>query len=92
MAEYRRRRATGWQTWKPTFTLRIAGVLVTGLSTGLLTAAVADTLAWRRGTTGERRTARLLAPLERYGYQVFHDLAVPGSAASTGRWWISDQG
>ena len=67
----------GWQTWKPTLTLRIAGVLVTGLSTGLLTAAVADTLAWRRGAQGERRTARLLAPLERYGYQVFHDLGHP---------------
>jgi hypothetical protein len=42
----------------------------------------ADTLAWRHGAQGERRTARLLAPLERHGYQVFHDLAVPGSAAN----------
>jgi hypothetical protein len=42
----------------------------------------ADTLAWRHGAEGERRTARLLAPLERHGYQVFHDLAVPGSAAN----------
>jgi hypothetical protein len=42
----------------------------------------ADTLAWRHGAQGERRTARLLAPLERAGYQVFHDLAVPGSAAN----------
>lgn len=41
-----------------------------------------DTLAWRRGAQGERRTARLLAPLERQGYQVFHDLAIPGSAAN----------
>jgi hypothetical protein len=40
------------------------------------------TLAWRHGAQGERRTARLLAPLERRGYQVFHDLAVPGSAAN----------
>jgi Nuclease-related domain len=40
------------------------------------------TLAWRHGAEGERRTARLLAPLERHGYQVFHDLAVPGSAAN----------
>jgi Nuclease-related domain len=40
------------------------------------------TLAWRHGAEGERRTARLLAPLERRGYQVFHDLAVPGSAAN----------
>src|SRR5512132_840414 len=41
-----------------------------------------DTLTWRRGAQGERRTARLLAPLERHGYQVFHDLAIPGSAAN----------
>jgi nuclease-like protein len=41
-----------------------------------------DTLAWRRGAQGEQRTARLLAPLERHGYQVFHDLAIPGSAAN----------
>jgi Nuclease-related domain len=40
------------------------------------------TLAWRHGAQGERRTARLLAPLERRGFQVFHDLAVPGSPAN----------
>jgi hypothetical protein len=40
------------------------------------------TVAWRHGAEGERRTARLLAPLERHGYQVFHDLAVPGSPAN----------
>ena len=34
----------------------------------------------RRG--GERRTARLLAPLERHGWAILHDLAVPGSAAN----------
>jgi hypothetical protein len=42
----------------------------------------ADTLAWRRGATGERRTARLLARLERHGWAVLHDLAIPGSAAN----------
>jgi hypothetical protein len=108
MAEYRRRRATDWQTWKPTLALRIAAVLAAGVTTGLLTAPVAssslawltgltaaaalawrlrfrptgDTLAWRRGAQGERRTARVLAPLERQGYQLFHDLAIPGSAAN----------
>ena len=41
-----------------------------------------DTLAWRRGAAGERRTARLLAPLERRGWAVLHDLAIPGSAAN----------
>ena len=38
----------------------------------------ADTLAWRRGAQGERRTARLLAPLERHGYQVFTTWPSPG--------------
>jgi hypothetical protein len=41
-----------------------------------------DTLAWRRGAAGERRTARLLAHLERRGWVVLHDLAIPGSAAN----------
>jgi hypothetical protein len=41
-----------------------------------------DTLAWRRGVAGERRTARLLAPLERRGWAVLHDLAIPGSVAN----------
>jgi hypothetical protein len=42
----------------------------------------ADILAWRRGTAGERRTARLLAPLERHGWAVLHDLAIPGTQAN----------
>jgi Nuclease-related domain len=41
-----------------------------------------DAVAWRRGAAGERRTARLLAPLERQGWVVLHDLAVPGSTAN----------
>jgi hypothetical protein len=41
-----------------------------------------DAIAWRRGAAGERRTARLLAPLERQGWAVLHDLAVPGSRAN----------
>jgi hypothetical protein len=41
-----------------------------------------DAVAWRRGTAGERRTARLLAALERHGWLVLHDLAVPGSRAN----------
>jgi Nuclease-related domain len=41
-----------------------------------------DAVAWRRGAAGERRTARLLSPLERQGWVVLHDLAVPGSAAN----------
>jgi Nuclease-related domain len=38
--------------------------------------------AWQRGASGERRTARLLDRLGRDGYQVFHDLAMPGSPAN----------
>jgi hypothetical protein len=41
-----------------------------------------QTSAWRRGAAGERRTARLLARLERRGWVVLHDLAIPGSAAN----------
>jgi hypothetical protein len=41
-----------------------------------------DAIAWRRGAAGERRTARLLDPLERHGWAVLHDLAVPGSRAN----------
>jgi Nuclease-related domain len=41
-----------------------------------------DAVAWRRGAAGERRTARLLSPLERHGWAVLHDLAVPGSRAN----------
>jgi Nuclease-related domain len=38
--------------------------------------------AWRRGAVGERRTARLLGPLERHGWAILHDLALPGSPAN----------
>ena len=54
----------------------------TALACRLRFRPTADTLAWRHGAQGERRTARLLAPLERQGYQVFHDLAIAGSAAN----------
>jgi nuclease-like protein len=108
MAQYRRRRATDWRTWRATLPQRLAGVLAAAIVAALATTIVAGaglarftgpvaaivlgwllrfrpspaTLAWRHGAEGERRTARLLAPLERRGYQVFHDLAVPGSAAN----------
>jgi hypothetical protein len=41
-----------------------------------------DAVVWRRGAVGEQRTARLLAGLERQGWAVLHDLAVPGSLAN----------
>jgi hypothetical protein len=63
-----------------------------GLALGVLVALAAgwglrfrpspDARAWRRGAVGERRTARLLAGLERRGWAVLHDLAVAGSRAN----------
>src|SRR5512133_2374839 len=63
-----------------------------GLMIGVLAATAAgwrlrfrpspDAVAWRRGAAGERRTARLLNPLERQGWAVLHDLAVPGRRAN----------
>jgi Nuclease-related domain len=41
-----------------------------------------DAIAWRRGAAGERRTAQLLGPLERHGWAILHDLAVPRSQAN----------
>jgi hypothetical protein len=41
-----------------------------------------DAIAWRRGAAGERRTAQLLGPLERHGWAILHDLAVPQSQAN----------
>jgi hypothetical protein len=38
--------------------------------------------AWQRGAHGERQTARLLDRLDRDGYVVFHDLAMPDSPAN----------
>jgi hypothetical protein len=63
-----------------------------GLLAGALAAGVAgwalrfrpspQARAWRRGAIGERRTARLLGRLERDGWAVLHDLAVPASRAN----------
>ena len=64
-----------------------------GLVLGALAATVAaswglrfrsspDAVAWRRGAAGERRTARLLSPLDQQGWTVLHDLAVPRSRAN----------
>jgi Nuclease-related domain len=60
----------------------VAVVAAAGVGWRLRFQPSADTLAWRRGAAGERRTARLLAPLERCGWAVLHDLAIPGSPAN----------
>jgi hypothetical protein len=61
----------------------LAGVTVAvGLAWRLRFHVAPDTLAWRRGAAGERRTARLLSLLERRGWAVLHDLAIPGIQAN----------
>jgi hypothetical protein len=61
----------------------LAGLTVAaGLAWRLRFRVTPVTLAWRRGAAGERRTARLLAPLERCGWAVLHDLAIPGTQAN----------
>jgi Nuclease-related domain len=65
---------------------RLAGVVgllvAAGVGWRLRFRVSPDTSAWRRGAAGERHTARLLQCLERHGWVVLHDLAVPGSAAN----------
>jgi hypothetical protein len=106
-AQWGRMRSAEWATWIQTLPWRVAVILGTGVSGGVLgsllaprlglvlggLAAVAagwrlrfrpspDAVAWRRGAAGERRTARLLDPLERDGWAILHDLAVPCSRAN----------
>jgi hypothetical protein len=60
----------------------VGGLTATAAGWGLRFRPSPDAWAWRRGAAGERRTARLLAALERHGWAVLHDLAVPGSRAN----------
>jgi Nuclease-related domain len=61
----------------------LAGVTVAaGLAWRLRFRSSPATVAWRRGAAGERRTARLLGSLERRGWAVLHDLAIPGTQAN----------
>jgi hypothetical protein len=62
--------------------LFLAGLVALVTGWGLWFRPSRDAIAWRRGAAGERRTARLLAPLERHGWAVLHDLAVPRSRAN----------
>jgi hypothetical protein len=62
---------------------KVAGVLTAcGIGWGLRFQVSQEARAWRLGARGERRTARILARLERDGFVAFHDLAVPGSPAN----------
>jgi hypothetical protein len=60
----------------------LAGLAAMAAGWGLRFRPSPDAVAWQRGATGERRTARLLSQLERQGWAVLHDLAVPGSRAN----------
>jgi hypothetical protein len=66
----------------PRLGLVVGGLAATAAGWGLRFRPSPDACAWRRGAVGERRTARLLGQLERHGWAVLHDLAVPGSPAN----------
>jgi hypothetical protein len=66
----------------PRLGLVVAALAVVAVGWGLRFRPSPDAVAWRRGAAGERRTARLLAPLERQGWAILHDLAVPRSRAN----------
>jgi Nuclease-related domain len=66
----------------PRLSLMIGGLATVVAGWGLRFRPSLEAVAWRRGAAGERRTARLLDPLERRGWAVLHDLAVPRSRAN----------
>jgi Nuclease-related domain len=67
---------------EPRLGLVLGGLAAVAAGWGLRFRPSPDAIAWQRGAAGERRTGRLLAPLERHGWAVLHDLAVPGSRAN----------
>jgi hypothetical protein len=66
----------------PRLGLVVGGLAAVAAGWGLRFRASPDAVAWQRGAAGERRTAQLLSQLERHGWEVLHDLAVPGSRAN----------
>jgi hypothetical protein len=66
----------------PRLGLVLGGLAAVVAGWGLRFKPSLDAVAWRRRAAGERRTARLLDPLERHGWAVLHDLALPGSRAN----------
>jgi hypothetical protein len=66
----------------PRLGLVLGGLAALAAGWGLRFKPSPNAVAWRRGAAGERRTARLLGPLERRGWAGLHDLAVPGSRAN----------
>jgi Nuclease-related domain len=66
----------------PRLGLVVAALAVAAAGWGLRFRSSPEAVAWRRGAVGERRTGRLLDRLERHGWAVLHDLAVPRSRAN----------
>jgi Nuclease-related domain len=66
----------------PRLSLVLGGLAAVAAGWGLRFQSSPDAVAWRRGAAGERRTARLLGALERHGWAVLHDLAIPGGRAN----------
>jgi hypothetical protein len=66
----------------PWFGLVVGMLAAMAVGWGLRFRPSRDAVVWRRGAVGERRTARVLAPLERHGWAVLHDLAVPWGRAN----------
>ena len=66
----------------PRLSLMIGGLAAVVAGWVLRFKSSPDAVAWRCGAAGERRTARLLGPLERHGWAILHDLALPGSRAN----------
>ena len=66
----------------PRLGLVVGGLAAVAAGWGLRFRPSPEAVAWRRGSAGERRTALLLGPLERHGWAVLHDLAIPGSRAN----------
>jgi hypothetical protein len=66
----------------PRLGLMVGGLAAVAAGWGLRFRPSPEASAWRRGAAGERRTARLLAALERQGWAVLHDLAIPSSQAN----------
>jgi Nuclease-related domain len=66
----------------PRLGLIVAALVAIVAGWGLRFQPSPDAVAWRRGAAGERCTARRLAGLERHGWAVLHDLALPGSRAN----------
>jgi nuclease-like protein len=66
----------------PRLGLVLGGLAAVAAGWGLRFRSSPHAVAWRRGAVGERRTARRLAALERQGWAVLHDLAIPASRAN----------